>query len=393
MQYLRTELHRQGYEVRSRKQVITKLDAPYTLLSIRGQASKVSVSNEVKGKELQAPNVRLENLMPQEPLTAPGTNESASARVQGASEVNDQKHEARPLFGQGYVQKEQVSQRTIEKERRRLARKEKRAKRERTRKERRAKKLEASKAQSIKAQERNQRIIEREEFLIAENPGISVKTARKLARMAVVKERKAEKQENYQLQTLANKQAKEAELGRSSERKALMMHGKNRDQVKTDDRSTFAVRFTSREDGPGHKVVQQPEAQDAPPITIKRHFSISLDKPYDKYGAILKRKPDVKAESTSKSTYFPDNVKYGNKTLRKKSEGKSRSTASKGEEDNVLMFRRHFTMNPYERQQKIQQVGEVTSRDQAMSLHGQYHLPLFDRSPEDGQKSSVQLSH
>ena len=363
--------------------MVTKLDAPYTLLSIRGQTSKVSVSNEVKGKELQAPNVRLENLMPQEPLTAPSTNESASARVQGASQVNDQKHEARPLFGQGYVQKEQVSQRRIEKERRGLI----------IRKEKRAKKLEVSKARSIKAQERNQRIIERGEYLMVLNPGISVKTARKLARMAVRKERKAETQGNYQLQTLANKQAKEAELGRSSERKALMMHGKSRDQVKTDDGSTFAVRFTSREEGPGHKVVQQPEAQDAPPITIKRHFSISRDKPYDKYRAILKRRPDVKAESTSESTYFPDNVKYGNKTLRKKSKGESRSTGSEGKEDNVLMFRRHFTMNPYERLQKIQQVGEITSRDQAMGLHGQYHLPLFDRSLGDGQKSSVQLSH
>lgn len=391
MQHLRPELHRQAYEVRRRNTVVTKMDAPYTFLSIRGQASRVPVSSEVKGKELQAHNVHLQDLMPREPPTVTDTPKIATEVIQRVPKVNGSKQEAQRLREQGYMQARRVlpkPQKRVEEEGDKL-----------TRKEKREKKATASR---IQLKRKKIRIAKEAKALIERQPEISkrvaLKMARKAAKKAEIEAAQEEKQESYQLQNLATRAAKEANREQSSEGKAFMMHQKNRGEGETDDGPTFAVRFTSQEPEPFRQVTLQPEAQNVPPTTMKRHFAVSSGNMYQKHGTTSVQKIDIKTESLPKSKSFPDDVKYKTKPLqtkshnsvpiiREESEGESPRTAYKGKDGNVFMMRRHVTMNPFERLQAIQQVGEITSRDQAIvGLHGQYHLKLFDEQPEDVRK-------
>lgn len=266
MQYLRAELHKQAYEVRRTKTVTTKLDAPYTLLSIRGLSSRISVSSEVTGKELQAPNMHLQNLMPQEPSTATDTTKSNTTLVQKLPRVNDKKVEAQTSIGSGHTQAQRVLTEPLinpKEEGSRL-----------TRKEKRAKKLEASKAQSEIANEKNRKIAEEAKALTGRHPELSEKVAKKIAKKAAKKAVNEQKQERYRLKALANRAAKETKWEHSSMGKVQTTHQRNRNGAKTDDDSTFAVRFTTPEQGPLHRVILQSEAQDSPPITMKRHLSI-----------------------------------------------------------------------------------------------------------------------
>lgn len=355
MQYLRAELHKQIYEVRGRKTVTTKLDAPYTVLSIRGQALSVPVSSEVKGKELQAPNMHLQNLMPQELSTATGTTKSQIAQVQRVPKVNDQEQKAQRLIGKGYVQAERMlakPQRSTEEE-------------------------ETRKAQSETDKENSTRIAE-EVKQLSRNPKISQRVAKKIAKkrgkQAVKNARHEIKQGGHKLQVLAKETAEDA----------LMMHQNNSIRGKSNLDSTFAIRFTSHKRKPFDRIILLPEAQDAPPIIVRRHLSLSLD---EKHMATLKRKSDVKFEPISESKAFSDDVKYAVPIIREESEGKRPGTAYEGKDGSVFMIRKHATMNPYERLKEIRQVGEISSREQAMGLHNQYHLPLFDEQPEDVRKS------
>ena len=420
MQYQRNELHKQAFEVRRTNTVTTKLDAPYTLLSIRGQASKIPVSSEVTGQELQAPNMHLQNLMPQEPPTATGTVKSTTTISQKLPRVNEKKEEAQPLIGPGYTQAERVlteTPRTTREEGGRL-----------TRKEKRAKKLEASKAQSEIANERNRRIAEETKVLTGRHPELSEKAAKKIAKKAAKKAKNEEKVEKWRLKALANRAAKEREREHSSIGKVQTMHQKNRDGAKTDDGSTFAVRFTSQEQEPLRKVILQSEAQYSPPTTVKRHLSIDTGKYHQKRKATLEQTINNGTEPTF--AVSNDSVPI----IREESEGKSPGTAYEGKDGNVFMIRRHATRNPFERLQEIKRVGEITSRGQAMGLQyvlfednflelvpkssrktcsgrrlifstprsilqftpltqrsttdpkcssGQYHLPLFDKQPGD----------
>lgn len=456
MQYLKTELHKQVYKVRRRSTVATKLDAPYTLLSIRGQASRTPVSSEVKGEELQAPNMHLQNFMPQEPSTATGTKKSTTSLVQGFPKVDEQRpperndtattdvprslaasksskyehkrstlrnvngfeameyllekkaedemagdhralideQEAQRLAGQGYMQAEQelAKYQKTKEEGGKL-----------TGKEQRVKKLEASQAQSETNKENTRRVGEAKP-LTGRHPKIPKNVARKIAERQEAKQaaKKATREENqgdYKLQWLASKTAKEAKWERSSEGKAVMMHQKSRSRAKTDDGSELTVRFTSQEQEPLRQVFRQSEAQDAPRITIKRHFSAGPDKYHQKHKATLEQRPHVEREPIAETKFFPpDDIKYGTRRphrvsqdslpiIREESEGKDPGTAYRGKNGNIFMLRRHPTMNPFERLQAIQQVGEITSRDQAMGLHSQYHLALFDKQPEDVRKS------
>lgn len=357
MQYLRNELHKQAYEVRRTNTVTTKLDTPYTLLSIRGQASKIPVSSEVTGEEFQAPNLHLQNLIPQEPSTATGTTRSTTTTttiVQKLPRVNDRKKEDQPLIGPGYTQAEQVLTeilRTTEEEGGKL-----------TRKEKRAKKLEASKAQSEIANERNRRIAEEAKVLTGRHPELSEKVAKKIAKKQAKKAKNEEKERDWRLKALANRAAKETKREHFSMGMVQTMHQKNRNGAKTDDGSTFAVRFTSQEQEPLRKVNLQSEAQDSPPITVKRHLSIDTGKYHQKRKATLEQTINNGTEPTS--AVSNDSVPI----VREESEGKIPGTAYKGKDGNVFMIRRHGTWNPFERVQAIQQVGEITSRDQAMGL-------------------------
>lgn len=436
MQFLKTELHKQVYKVRRRSSVTTKLDAPYTLLSIRGQASRTPVSSEVKGEELQAPNVHLQKFMPQEPSTATGTIQSTNSLVQRLPKVNEQrlpgrsdadtrdirrslaalkspkyektrstlrdvngyeamdylignkaedkmagdhraqneKQEAQRLSGQGYMQAQQdlaETQRTRE-EGGKLKRNEQIAN-----------KLQASQVQSETNKENH------EKPLTGRHPKVPENVARKIAEKQEAKQaaKKAAKER------LVKKTVKEARRGRSPEWKAIMMHQNNRSRGNTGNDSDFTVRFTSQEQQSLCQVSPQPETQDAPPITIKRHFSIGPDNYHQKHKATLERRPHVEREPIAETKSFPDIKQphtvsqFSLPIIREESEGKDPGTAYRGKDGNIFMLRRHYTMNPFERLQAIQRVGEITSRDQAMGLHGQYHLALLDKQPEDVRKS------
>ena len=290
MQYLRSKPHRGAYEIRRTNREITKLDAPYTFFSIRGQASRIPASREVQAKKN---NIRI------------------------AEESND---------------------------------------------------------------------------LIGRHPEISEKAAMKIARKASQKAYYEEREKNRKLQKLANRTAGEAKRGHYLERKASMMHQQNCNRDETENGSTFAVRFTSNEPELPRKATLQPEAPEAekaPPITIKRHFSVSTRDLYQKHGTIPTQYNNVKTKSVSESKSLPEYHKNKNKPLqplsptsipmvREESGDKSPVRAYKYKVGNAFTLRKHARMNPYERLQVIHRVGEITSRDQATGLHGQYHLKLFD---------------
>lgn len=345
MQYLRTELHKQAYEVRRTKTVNTKLDAPYTVLSIRGQSSWIPVSSEVTGKELQAPNMHLQNLMPQEPSPASDTTKSTTALVQKLPRVNDRKVEAQPSIGSGYTQAERVLTEPLQNPKEEEIRL--------TRKDKRAKKLEASNAQSEIANEKNRRITEEAKVLTGRQPELSEKVARKIAKKAAAKAANEAKQEHYRPKALANRAAKETKWEHSSMGKVQTVHQRNRNGAKTDDDLTFAVRFTTQEQGPHRKVILQSEAQDSPPITIKRHLSVDTGEYRQKRNASPEQ--TISQETKQTSAISNDSVHM----FRKESEGKRPGIAYKGKDGNVFRIRRHATMNSFERLQEIQRVGEI----------------------------------
>ena len=373
MRYLRTELHRQDYEVRRKSTITTKLDAPYSLLVVRGQASKVPVGHEIKGEELEAVNVQLQDLMPPESLTAIGVTESANTIQQRILKVKNEKQEAERPIGLGYTQAGRVLadlQTRIEE------------KGQLTRTEKKFKRLEAQIVQSETVKERNKRLAEEVKAITGRRPEISRKVAKKIAKAEMKKSKRAanEEKRKYKLRGFANGTAKEANLENSLDQEVSMIHPKHPNRGTTDKSSTFAVRFTSQEEESRSKVVLQSGAQDAPPVTVRRHLSVSPTNPSKKHGAILQESLVVKAEPISEHN---DSVPI----IREESEGISPGTPHRGRDGNVFMVRRHATMNPFERLEAIRKVGEITSRDQAMGLHSQYHLPLFDKQPEEGPKS------
>ena len=336
MQHLRTELHRQAYKIRRRNTTTTKLDAPYTTLLIRGRASRIPVSSEVKGQELQTLNVHLQDLMPPESSTATDTTKSAAALVQKLPRFNDLKKEAQQLNGQEHLQ---------------VGRTEKGGGKL-TRKEQRAKKLEASQAQSQRVKLRNRKVEEETKALIERNPQISAKAARKIARRVTKKAGKRE-QDYYMLQELVRRMP--ASLGQ----------------------------------GPYDHSLEPLEAQDAPLPTIRRYSSVGREDSYQKHMAASEEGLDLAIELGSKS--FSDHVGHGSKPtsvsiVTEESEGKDPGNAYISKEGSIFMVRKHLTMNPFERLQEIQRVGEITSREQAMGLHSQYHLAL-DEQLEETRKS------
>ena len=136
----------------------------------------------------------------------------------------------------------------------------------------------------------------------------------------------------------------------------------NRNAGNTDGDTTLPIRFTIPEQGFDHKVTLQPEAQDPSPVTVRRHLCAS---PGD-----LEQK------------HKPSSVSI----IEVEGEGKNPGLPHEGKEGNIFMIRKHFSMNPYERLKEIQRVGEISSRDQAMGLHSQYHLAL-DKPPMKTRES------
>ena len=332
MQHLRAELHRQAYKVRRRNTTTTKLDAPYTMLLIRGRASRIPVSSEVKGEELQIFNVPLQDLMPPESSTVTDTTKSVAALVQKLPRSNDLKKEAQRLIGQEHLQ----AGRTEE------------ASGKLTRKEQRAKKLEASQAQSQRVKLRNRKVKEETKALIKRIPQISAKAARKMARR-VAKEAEGREKDYYNLQELARWRA-----------------------------------ASPGQEPYDHSLVPL-EAQDAPLFTVRRYSSVSPEDSYQKHKAASEEDLDLATEFGSKS--FSDDVGHGSKPasvslVMEESEGKDPGAAYIGKEGNIFMVRKHLTMNPFEKLQEIQRVGEITSREQAMGLHSQYHLALDEQLEE-----------
>ena len=209
MQYLKPDSHGQAYKLRRIKTVTTKLDAPYTILAIHGQASKVPIKSEMKRKDFEAHNVHLQTLMPQGPLTP----------------------------------------------------------------------------------------------------------------FRVVKEVKWEP---------------------SCERKAVTDPDISRQEHNA---------------APEHKNNFEPE-----PISESDSFTDCS-------------KEDTKPFQKVSHDSLP--------IIRVKTKGKDPGTAYQSKEGNVFMIRKHTAMNSFERLQIIERVGELTSRDQAMALHGYFHLRLPDKEPEN----------
>ena len=157
--------------------------------------------------------------------------------------------------------------------------------------------------------------------------------------------------------------AKGSEVARKATRQAAReavraAKGDNSDAGRTDNDSTLPIRFTIPEQGLDHRVTLQPEAQDPTTVTVRRHLCAS---PGD-----LNQKHKISSVSITKE----------------ETEGKMPGLAHEGKDGNIFMIRRHLSMNPYERLREIQQVGEISSRDQAMGLHSQYHLTLDNPSNE-----------
>ena len=263
MRYLNPEVHKQVYDDRGKKTATTKLDAPYTRFTIRGRASIIPVSSEVKGIEIQPLNMHLHDLMPPEASTATVATLSAAELVQKLPRHNDQNDKAQQMVGQKHLQ-----------------------------------------------------------------------TGRALT-------------QSKRMEGKGSKLAREQRGG-----KAMMMHQNKRDAGKTNDDSTLTIRFITPEQEPDRKVSLQAEAQNPSPATVRRHFCASasdLDQ-------------NLKPDSGS--------------NIRKEGGGKTLDDADIGTDDNTFRITKHRTWNPYERVERIQREGEITSRDQARGLHAQYHLVL-----------------
>ena len=340
MQYLRPELHKQIYKVRHRKIATTKLDTPYTTVSIRGRISRISVSNEVKRKELQSLNVHLQDLMPPESPTVTTRTKPVAALVQKLPRDNDRKEESQRLIGQEDPQAYRVlakSQVRVEEDGGKL-----------TRKEKSAIKIQALEAQSKTARER-QRTIAEAEVISKANPAIPQNLAWNIARKAM--------------------------------REVVKQRGE--DRSKTNDDSPLKIRFTSQKQEPYREVTLEPKPQDAPPqdappVTIRRYLAVSDDFS-QKHRPASEQDFHLGTEQGRKS--FPDDPDSV-PIIREESEGKDPGTAHRGKEGNIFVVRKHYTMNPFERLQAIQEVGELSSRENAMGLHGEYHLVL-DGQPEE----------
>ena len=184
-------------------------------------------------------------------------------------------------------------------------------------------------------------------------------------RLLAWKDSQAQKQSRAEgkAEATAKRVARRAAKGAAKEARKLL----DGDAGKTDGVFPLPVRFTIPEQaipeqGPDHKVTLQPEAQDLPPVTVRRHLCAS---PGDL---------DQKHKPSSISIIIEE------------SEGKTPGLPHEGKEGNIFTVRKHLSMNPYERLKEIQRVGDISSRDQAMGLHSQYHLAL-DEPPKKIQKS------
>ena len=365
MQYLRTEAHRQIYDVRRRNTVTTKLDAPYTTFTIRGRTSRIPITSEVKQEGLQALNVHLQDLMPPESSTAtaatkPATIKPAAALVQKLPKTINLNQEAQQSARQEDAEAGRVLIRlhpvTVQKDQRITLL-------ERTaREERRARHLKESQAQSRMANERSRRITEEANAMIQRHPGTSQSMAWEVAKRIVKEAVKQEAQAQYMLQVLANKRAQIAKSEHSVEEEALTLHQTIRDSGKIDDDPAPRFRFTYQEREIDRKIRLQSEAHGASPVDVKRHFCVSPG--------------DLDQEQKLGSVQI----------IKEESEGKIPGTVFDGKGATTFMMRKHFTRNPFERFTDIQRIGEISSREQAMGLHSQYHLGL-DEEPEERRGS------
>ena len=159
-----------------------------------------------------------------------------------------------------------------------------------------------------------------------------------------------------------SKAAEEAVKSAMKEAVTNAMKQYNSDTGKRDGDSTLPIRFTIPEQELDHRVTLQPEAQDPSPATVRRHLCAS---PGDF---------DQKHETSSVSI------------TKEESEGKNPGLAHEGKEGNIFVIRKHLSMNRYDRLKEIQRLGDISSRDQAMGLHSQYHLAL-DEPPKETRTS------
>ena len=194
-------------------------------------------------------------------------------------------------------------------------------------------------------------------------------------------------------QRLAKRTTKEVEWETSSEREA-------------DDGSTFAVRFITQEQEPSRKVTLRSDGKDKPPNSIKRQFSVGRpDNYYQVHVASPNRKPVEENEPVSGGNPFLADFKHRSQQLHQvsqysvpmtteKTDGKELGPAYKSKGDKILRSRKHALWNPFERVLFLgtQRVGRTSSRDQGTGLHGQYHLPLFDKKAKDLRRSLIQVS-
>ena len=332
MQYLKAELHRQSYIVRRKKTVITKLDAPYTLFSIRGQASKISVSREVKGEVFQAHDVHLSTLMPTEPSTATAISRSVPALKQKLPNSNEQNEGAQQQTKRGSSQDDRGLAKLQEKTKEKTVHV--------TRKERRAQKLAASKIQS-------EADIRREGRVVAETESI-LRQHSKMTKVA----------KSRTLQNIYTQRESSILLPKEPHRLPVLIRRHPSNGLREADDSKYEDENKSR---------------------------IALDDL--EYGKESRSPPDdlkYQYESISTSTGIesedePDSVLV----IREESEGKDPGSVHVGEQGNTFTIRKHSAFNPLERLQAIEKLGEIKCKEQAMrGLHGQYHLVLEDESGE-----------
>ena len=318
MQYLSPELQRQVYQVRRKKTVNTKLDAPYTLLSIHGRASTISVSSEFKEEDTQSHNVDLNTLMPPETSTATATAKSVPALVQKLPTSNDQdqgaqRQKIRDSFqdDRNFAKFRQRTEDQISKL---------------TRKEQRAKKIAATKVQSKTAirKTKDEMIMAEMAMITMRRPEMSNKAVRKRARKVV----------DHRFE---NRMLTQQDL-------AILMP-----KPSIDPRDSY-------------------ETQEAAP-----------------------EEDDVEHEQENESRSPPDGVEYEDEppsvsVISEESEGKNPGSPHVGKDGNTFMVRKHATMNPFERLQAIQKIGEIRDRGQAIrGYHGQFHLVLENPLEEERQ--------
>ena len=348
MQYLRPELQRQVYEVRRERTVTTKLDAPYTLLSIRGLASRISVSSEFKEEEVESHDMDLNTLMPPEPSTATAVTKSVPALVQKLPKSNDQ--------DQGAQRQRQTIWNSLRDDRV-LAQFRKRTEEQiskLTRKEQRAKKIAASKVLPKAAIHKV-----KEEMVVAEIAMIAMRHPKMNNKAVRMKAKKAvdHKFEHTRL-TLQDL--------------AILMP---KPSIDSRDSSGTHEAAPEEEDDVEHEHGYESRS---PPNGVE-------------YKHERRSRPDGVGHGYE-SRSPPDDINYEDErhsvsVINEEGEGKDPGSPHVGKDGNIFMIRRHATMNPFERLQAIQKAGEIRHKEQAVrGLHGQYHL-VFENQLEEERKS------